>query len=96
MCSSAFRFHKLQRYIWCRQHINTNFKDYVFADETTVRILEIPLYHTRKKGERPDAHCSTSKIRMKGPTPFVVINLTSCTHLHLQFTKCFYFSDISV
>ena len=75
-------FHKIQRYLWCRSHLNTDFKDYVFADETTVRILEIPLYHSRKKGERPDAHSSTSKIRMKvnvwggisyeGPTPFVV------------------------
>ena len=75
-------FHKLQRYLWCRRHRNTNFNNYIFADETTVRILEIPLYHSRKRGTNPAAHSSTAKIRAKiniwggisyqGPTPFVV------------------------
>ena len=80
-------FHKLQRYLWCRRHKNTNFKNYIFVDESTVRILEIPLYHSRKRGTRPPAHSSTSKIRAKiniwggisyqGPTPFIVTNSLS-------------------
>ena len=75
-------FAKLQRYMWCKSNLENNFKDYVFADETTIRILEIPIYHSRKKGQTPKAQCSSAKIRMKvnvwggisyeGPTSFVV------------------------
>ena len=59
-----------------------SFQNYIFADETTVRLLEIPLYHIRKRGSRPTSHSSTAKIRAKiniwagisyhGATPFVV------------------------
>ena len=58
-------YNKLQRYIWCLKHEHTNSEDYVFADETAIRILEVPLYHTRRKGERPQAICKTTKIRLK-------------------------------
>ena len=44
-------FHKLQRYLWCRRHRNTNFYNYVFADETTIRLLEVLLYQSRKRGK---------------------------------------------
>jgi hypothetical protein len=37
----------------------------VFAHETTVRLLEVPLYHSRKTGARPSAYPSTAKIRAK-------------------------------
>jgi hypothetical protein len=33
--------------------------------KTTVRLLEIPLYHIRKRGSRPTSHSSTAKIRAK-------------------------------
>lgn len=75
-------FHKLQRYLWCRRHRNTNFYNYIFADETTVRLLDIPLYHSRKRGSRPPACPSSAKIRAKiniwagisyhGATPLIV------------------------
>jgi hypothetical protein len=68
--------------MWCIQHQHTNFNDYVFADETTIRVLEVPLYHSRRKNERPHAISSNSKIRLKvniwgaisykGPSPFLV------------------------
>ena len=77
-------FQKLKRFIWCQQNQNTDFSNYLFVDETTVRGLEIPLYHVRPRGERPDAVSSTSKIRVKvnvcggisfkGPTRFLVKN----------------------
>jgi hypothetical protein len=75
-------FHKLQRYLWCRRHRNTNFYNYIFADETTVRLLDIPLYHSRKRASRPSACPSSAKIRAKiniwagisyhGATPLIV------------------------
>ena len=75
-------YHKLQRFIWCTKNKSINFEKYLFVDETTVRSLEVPLYHVRQPGERPEAICSTTKIRFKvnvwggisfnGPTPFVV------------------------
>jgi hypothetical protein len=52
------------------------------VDECTVRVLDIPLYHIRPKGTRPETIPATSKIRIKlnvfagiscrGATPFVV------------------------
>lgn len=73
---------KLRRYIWCKTYENTNFDDYLFVDETTVRILDVPLYQSRKRCGRPQAQSCTSKYRLKvniwggishkGPTPFVV------------------------
>ncbi len=93
-------FHKLQRYLWCRRHKNTNFENYIFVDESTVRILEIPLYHSRKRATRPAAHSSTSKIRAKiniwggisyqGPTPFIVRHLF-CFHINYLFKELYPF-----
>ena len=55
----------------------------MFVDETTIRILELPLYQVREKGE-PAGINSTSKYRLKlniwggisyrGATPFAVIH----------------------
>ncbi len=75
-------YQKLRRYLWCRKNENNDFKNHVFVDETHVRLFEVPLYHVRQKGERPDGIPSTSKMRLKiniwggisfkGPTPFAV------------------------
>lgn len=66
-------------------HKDEDFQNYLFVDETTVRLLEVPLYHIRKVGSQPDAIPATSKIRKKvniwggisykGPTTFVVKTL---------------------
>ena len=58
-------FHKLRRYIWCRNHIYTNFEKFIFGYECTVRLFEIPLYHVRPRTSRPQAFCRTSKLRLK-------------------------------
>ena len=73
---------KLLRYLWCKKNENENFEDFLFVDETTVRILDIPLYHVRKPSGRPVAQKCTSKYRLKvniwggisskRSTPFVV------------------------
>ena len=73
---------KLKRYLWCKQNERNEFKDYLFVDESTIRLLEIPLYHSRKKGSVPKSIPQTSKRRLKlnvwggisfrGPTPFAV------------------------
>jgi hypothetical protein len=39
-------------------------KDYIFADETTIRVLEVPLYHSRLRGSRTTVPVS-SKIKLK-------------------------------
>ena len=54
---------KLLRYLWCKKNENENFEDFLFVDETTVRILDIPLYHVRKPSGRPVAQKCTSKYR---------------------------------
>ena len=76
--------HKLQRYIWCLTHQNTDFTKYIFLDETTVRLWECPLYHWRKTARYPNTIPSTDKYRKKlnvwaeiscqRSTPFAVIN----------------------
>jgi hypothetical protein len=75
-------YHQMQRYIWCQTHKNTDFSRHLYVDETTIRVLEIPLYHSRLVSSRPEAKASTGKIRLKvniwggisfvGPTDFVV------------------------
>ena len=59
-----------------------NFENYVFVDETTVRVLEVPIYHLRKANSRPETIPHTVKQRLKvniwggisskGATPFAV------------------------
>jgi len=75
-------FDKLRRYIYCKEKQDTSFHNYIFADETTIKVLELPLYQVRQKGSRPNAQCVSTKQRLKvnlwggisynGPTPFVV------------------------
>jgi hypothetical protein len=73
---------KAVRYQWCKNNVTNNFENYVFVDETTVRVLEVPLYHLRKRTSRPEAIPHTAKQRLKiniwggisykGATPFAV------------------------
>ena len=70
------------RYKWCKNNANNSFTDYLFSDESTVRVLEVPLYHLRKKSSRPETIPHTAKARLKvniwgaisykGATPFAV------------------------
>lgn len=73
---------KALRYQWCKNNEKNNFRNYLFADESTVRVLEVPLYHLRKKNSRPQPIPHTAKARLKmniwggisykGATPFAV------------------------
>ena len=75
--------HKLQRYIWCLTNQETDFSKYIFLDETTVRLWDVPLYHWRQRSRYPNSIPSTDKFRRKlnvwagisfqGSTPFAVI-----------------------
>jgi hypothetical protein len=38
---------KRDRLNWCLLNRNNTFDDYCFADESFIRILEVPLYHLR-------------------------------------------------
>ena len=40
---------KAARYQWCKNNQKHNFTDYLFSDKITVRVLEVPLHHLRKK-----------------------------------------------
>ena len=42
--------HKMQRLVWCLANQNNDFLNYVFIDETLIRIEELPLYHLRGRG----------------------------------------------
>ena len=44
--------------------MNAKFDNFVFVDETTLRVGEIPLYQIRQKGS-PQAQCVSSKQRLK-------------------------------
>ena len=73
---------KAVRYQWCKNNVMNNFENYVFVDETTVRVLEVPIYHLRKAKSRPETISHTVKQRLKvniwggisskGATPFAV------------------------
>jgi hypothetical protein len=57
--------HKLNRLNWCLTHENTDFSNYVFVDETSVRLWDLPLYHWRLKSSYPNAIPMTEKYRRK-------------------------------
>jgi hypothetical protein len=57
--------HKLERFLWCLNNRDNDFLDYLFTDETTIRFLEIPLYHVRRMSCYPNAIKSTGKYRLK-------------------------------
>ena len=45
---------------WCLANRNNDFLNYLFVDETLIRIQELPLYHIRERG-RPEAHTNMMK-----------------------------------
>ncbi len=75
-------FDKLRRYLWCKSNMNTDFDNFIFVDETTIRVAQLPLYHVRQKSSTPQAQCVSNKKRFKvnlwggiskkGSTPFIV------------------------
>ena len=58
-------YHKLLRLQWCLKHRNSDFSRYVFADETMIRLWDLPLYHWRLVTSHPEAIPSTAKGRKK-------------------------------
>ena len=50
----------MQRLAWCLANQYNDFQNYVFVDETLMRIEQLPLYHIREKGV-PVAHTKQSK-----------------------------------
>ena len=58
-------YNKLIRLLWCLKHRNTDFSKYIFIDETTIRLWDLPLYHWRLPTSTPDTIPCTSKYRDK-------------------------------
>jgi len=56
---------KAERFIFCKNNQYNTFENYLFIDESTVRMLEVPLYHIRKKGKRPETVPHTGKAKVK-------------------------------
>ena len=50
---------------YIKNNINRDFRDYLFVDECTVRVLELPLYHSRTQGNPAKSIPSSAKIRLK-------------------------------
>jgi hypothetical protein len=40
----------MQRVSWCLENENNDFANYLFVDETTIRIEKLPLYQIRERG----------------------------------------------
>jgi hypothetical protein len=79
--------------LWCINNKDNNFKNYIFADETTVRVLDVPLFQSRLKGSRASVPVSTKiklkiniwgAISSKGPGPCIVIFLIFIFYYLLQ------------
>lgn len=70
------------RLLWCLKNRNQDFSKYIFTDETMIRLLDTPLYHSRLPSSYPEAIPSSTKYRakvnvcggisFKGPTNFKV------------------------
>lgn len=68
--------------MWCQKYINADLYNYVFVDETSIRLWDLPLYHVRLPSKKPLTFPSTRKDRKKvniwggisyeGPTKFAV------------------------
>ncbi|RNA33832.1 HEAT repeat-containing 5B-like isoform X1 [Brachionus plicatilis] len=77
-------YQKLVRLIWCLKFQNFEFTNYIFVDETTIRLSERPIYHLRYPAKYPANIPSTSKyegklniwagISLKEATNFAVRN----------------------
>ena len=89
-------FHKLLRFLWCLENEHNDFENTVFADETCLRLKELPRYHWRPIGSYPEAvevpTNSHTKINVwggitsQGPTEFAVsvyIFLLFCSQVYI-------------
>ena len=73
---------KQDRFDWCVGNLNNEFYNFVFVDETSVWVNQMPLYHMRQSGTSPEGLVSASNARYKlhvwggislrGPTSFFV------------------------
>jgi hypothetical protein len=74
---------KADRYNWCVGNKNNDFADFVFTDESSVWVNQLPLYHMRMAGTHSQCLESRSNSRIKlnvfggisvrGPTNFQVM-----------------------
>ena len=74
---------KLTRLIWALNNSKNNFKNYVFADESTMQTSRFGLFHMRRPSSRPKACCIKPRnsfsvqmwlgISWYGPTNLAVI-----------------------
>jgi hypothetical protein len=72
----------MDKLIWCLRYQHADFSKYIFADETTLRLCDVPIYQWRKASSYPDAYpCSEkyaaklnvwSGISFRGATQFAV------------------------
>ena len=53
MAPKLTEHHRMQRLVWCLNNQKTDFSNYIFIDEAKIRLLEVPLYHWRKKSSNP-------------------------------------------
>ncbi|RNA11758.1 hypothetical protein BpHYR1_040045 [Brachionus plicatilis] len=77
--------HKIERLIWSLRHKECNFEEFIFVDETMIRIFEKPRQHLRIPTSFPKSLPSTSKFDCKlniwggiscnGPTQFSINSL---------------------
>ena len=56
---------KLNRLNWCIMHRKTDFSKYVFVDETSISLKEMPLSHWRLKSKYPRGVEMPQKYREK-------------------------------
>jgi hypothetical protein len=45
--------------LWCINNIDNNLKNHISADETTVRVLDVPLFQSKLKVSRASVPAST-------------------------------------
>ena len=100
-------YHKMQRLAWCLANVNNDFHNYVFIDETKIRVEELPLYHIREKGVPVAYSKITDRERLNlnfwggisccGPTEFVGFEMNINGHIYcdilLKHLSSFVFSE---
>jgi hypothetical protein len=59
------RKQKKDRLNWCLANIDNDFENWVFVDETSVWINEVPLYHHRHSDSHPDPAGFSSGLKVK-------------------------------
>ena len=59
------RKQKRDRLNWCLGNINNDFSNWVFVDETSFWINEVPLYHHRHPNSNPEFAGFSSGLKIK-------------------------------